>query len=1293
MEIRVLGSPELATETGVAPLADLAGLVLGLLALATAPVPLAELVALLGDPGAPSSRRVLEVHLRTLGDLLPDGALFVAAEDVSLRTHGVEFDARAFEDDVAAGRAAFGAGDVAAGTALLRHALGRWRGEVLGDLVVPAWAEARVVGLNADRAAAERMLDDAARSRDRAGGEVLHRPVDLPRGVITFLFTDIVGSTPLWDRDPTLADAAVIRHDEILAEVVDDAGGVMLRHRAEGDSTFSVFFRPTDAMAAAVEGQRRLDREPWADGAPIAVRMGIHTGEAIERGGDYYGPQVNRAARVRGLAGAGEILLSSATERLVRASVPPSVRLVSRGTVELRGLAEPELIFDVVDDERPLPIYVTGPGSSEAGSVGAAVDASASRFTDVVADLPAWPFPFAGRIEEAAVVRQLAVDARAGTLAAVTLVGEPGIGKTRLAVECARAAVGDGAVVLFGRCDHEVALPYQPVAQALGALVAGLPLVTLDAWGREFGVHLARLLPGVRRRLPWLPPDPPGDPERNRHLLFDAVRGLLDLVLAVRPIVLIVDDLQWADRQTLQLLRYLSGALAARPLLVVFTCRAGEAPRGDEGPASLFAHLRRHHTYREISLTGLDGATLRPVAFALAGDDAAESEALADRAALESDGNPLFFVELVRHAMETGGFAGDRADGLPAGVRDVCLQRVQRLGPRATEVLATAAVAGLDFGLDEVTVALDADLDEVLDVFADSMDVHLLAEGAEAGRFRFTHALIAAALVDNLGPLRAARRHIQLATALSALHPDPVGAHSPAVAAHLVAAGTLADRRAVRACARAAGDHALAMLAPDEAQRWYETALALLPPGDADGTRRGLLLALGTAQHQAGVASFRETLLEAARLAAAAGDDDGLVAAALANNRGDRSRAHFVDAERIAVLRQAAAVSADVAPRAAASHARLLARLASELSHDPDWRRRLAISDEALSIARASGDRATIADVLRLRFEATRMPDTLQSRRAEAAELVQLAEALDDAGLKVSGHMTSARAALESGDVVSMDAHFAAAWSLRDEVRLPFVLWNTTSHVVERHTIRGDLAAAEQCAVELFSLGKQLGEPDAGAVLTHQMMLIRSAQGRIGEEIPRIAAAWERYPHLVALRVTLAFAFAETGDLDRARELIDIDVDEEFAAHHRDLHWVVTMALAARVASMCDHPEAARLLMPLLSPFPTQLTYSGAGSTGPIAADLGRLCIVLGDYPAALAHLDIALDIARGMGAPLWIAEIRLAEAAARRARGFDEDDVLAVAAVRESAEIAERHGFGRITASIASFTQGSRRV
>ena len=1292
MEIRVLGSPELATEAGIVTIAGRARLLAGLLALASAPVPIADLAALLGDAASPSSRRVLEVHLRSLGDILPEGALVVTAEDVSLRADLVELDARAFEDDVAAGRAALGGGDVEAGTALLRNALGRWRGEVLADLAVPSWAVARVVGLNADRAVAERVLDDAARLRNDAGGELPRWPHGLPRGVITFLFTDIVGSTPLWDRDPTLADAAVIRHDEILAEVVDDAGGVMLRHRAEGDSTFSVFSRPTDAVAAAVQGQRRLDRERWADGAPIAVRMGIHTGEAIERGGDYYGPQVNRAARVRGLAGAGEILLSSATERLVRASLPDAVRLLSRGTIELRGLAEPELIFDVVDDERPLPIYLTGTGLDDAGSEGLAVDAAPLRFTDVVADLPTWPFPFAGRTDESAVVRQIAVQARTGMLAAITLIGEPGIGKTRLAVECARAAVGDGAIVLFGRCDFEVALPYQPLAQALGALVAGLPIVTLDVWGRESGVHLARLVPAVRRRLPWLPPDPPGDPERNRHLLFDAVRGLLDIVLAARPVVLIVDDLQWADRQTLQLLHYLADALAARPLLVVFTCREGEAPRGDDGPASLFAHLRRHHTYREISLNGLAGATLRPVAFALAGDDAAVSEALADRAAIESDGNPLFFVELVRHAMETGGFVGDRADGLPAGVRDVCLQRVQRLGARATEVLATAAVAGLDFGLDEVTVALDADLDEVLDVFADSMDVHLVAEGAEAGRFRFTHSLIAAALVDDLGPLRAARRHVQLATALSALHPDPVGAHSPAVAVHLMAAGTLADRVAVRAAARAAGDHALAMLAPDEAQRWYEQALALLPAGDADGTRRGLLLALGIARHQAGVASFRETLLEAARLAAAAGDDDGLMAAALANNRGDRSRAHFVDAERIAVLRSAAAVSAGVVARAT-SHARLLARLASELSHDPDWRGRLALSDEALAIARTTGDRGTIADVLRLRFEATRMPETLSSRRAEAAELVQLAEELDDAGLKVSGHMTSARAALESGDAASMDAHFAAAWNLRDEVRLPFVLWNMTSHVVERHTIRGDLGAAEQCAVDLFALGKQLGEPDAGAVLTHQMMLIRSAQGRIGEEIPRIAGAWERYPHLLALRVTLAFAFAETGDLDRARELIAVDVDEGFAGHHRDLHWVVTMALATRVASMCDHVEAAQLLLALLSPFATQLTYSGAGSTGPIAADLGRLCIVLGDHTAALAHLDAAMGIALGMAAPLWIAEIRLAEAAARRGRGVDDDDVRANAALREAAEIAERHGFGRITAAIASFAQGSRRV
>jgi class 3 adenylate cyclase len=165
---------------------------------------------------------------------------------------------------------------------------------------------------------------------------------DLPSGVVTFVLTDIVGSTELWEREPAAMAAALTRHEAIVAAAVGAEGGILLRSKGEGDSTFSVFVRATDAVRAAHRLQVAMRTERWPPGAGIRTRVAVDTGEAVERDGDYFGPAVNRVARLRGVAPGGGIVVGAATAAITRRSLPAGRELVDLGSVELRGLDRPE---------------------------------------------------------------------------------------------------------------------------------------------------------------------------------------------------------------------------------------------------------------------------------------------------------------------------------------------------------------------------------------------------------------------------------------------------------------------------------------------------------------------------------------------------------------------------------------------------------------------------------------------------------------------------------------------------------------------------------------------------------------------------------------------------------------------------------------------------------------------------------------------------------------------------------------------------------------------------------------
>jgi class 3 adenylate cyclase len=291
---------------------------------------------------------------------------------------------------------------------------------------------------------------------------------DLPRDTITFLLTDIEGSTRAWLRDPPAMALALARHDDLIEQVVAAHGGQVVRPRGEGDSRFAVFARASDAVHAAVAAQLALLRESWLLAEPIRVRMAIHTGEADVRLGDYYGPAVNHCAALRAIAHGGQVLVSAVTAELVRQSLSPDVGLRQVGVHQLKGLDVAEHIWQVVHPDLPAEFPPL------------------SSFVVRRTNLPNQLSSFVGRETAIAELADLV-----GRTRLVTLTGPGGVGKTRLALQAATDAqqlFPDGAWLV--RLEALVNPDLIPVSVASALKVterAGHPLLDtlIDAIGDD----------------------------------------------------------------------------------------------------------------------------------------------------------------------------------------------------------------------------------------------------------------------------------------------------------------------------------------------------------------------------------------------------------------------------------------------------------------------------------------------------------------------------------------------------------------------------------------------------------------------------------------------------------------------------------------------------------------------------------------------------------------------------------------------------------------------------------------
>ncbi len=748
------------------------------------------------------------------------------------------------------------------------------QGEALG-----AYQRARALlaeELGVDPGPELRRLEAAIVSQDAALEILAAQNASAVTRAVTFLLTDIEGSTAAWEADADAMAVALARHDELVEQVVTSRGGRLIKTRGEGDATFSVFERPSAAASAAIELQDAIVHEPWALAEPMRVRVALHTGEAELRDGDYFGRAVNRAARLRSLAIGGQILCSGATAELVIDSLPDDVALADLGTRELRNLARPEHVFEL--------------RLETAGEHPQAVSTDAPVERPPLPAVLAGPGPFVGRGRELELLFSAWQTTLAGGTNAVLIAGEPGVGKTRLAGEWSRQAYDQGALVIYGRCDEDLGAPYQPFAEALRSLVPCLGASRLR--GLRGVEALLPLVPGLTDVLPDVAAPTRADPDTERYALFDAVVALLGIASAGAPVVLILDDLHWAAKATLLLLRHLLRFGEHARLQIVGTYRSTDLDRSHP-LAAMLADLHRDGTASRLQLGGLDEDDVT----AYVAEAGYNDEELARALASVTGGNPFFLIEALRHVEESGG-RWDQST-LPQGVREAVSRRLSRLGPETNKALAAAAVVGSRFALELVERVVG---DDLVDAFDEARKAGIVIE-EPGGRYRFNHALVRQSLLAELPSVRRMRLHQRIATTLE----NEPGADDELLAElayhyfECAWAGNAA--KAVEYCRRAA-DQAMARLAYEGAAELYDRALHALEEIDDELPDRGdqtaelliarceALLAAGDVTSAAGaVAQLQTATVDSARLAAWATCFDGQLSMLIHPERLDEAEA------------------------------------------------------------------------------------------------------------------------------------------------------------------------------------------------------------------------------------------------------------------------------------------------------------------------------------------------------------------------------------------------------------------
>jgi class 3 adenylate cyclase/tetratricopeptide (TPR) repeat protein len=1074
--------------------------------------------------------------------------------------------------------------------------------------------------------------------------------------LLAILWADLVESTGTVAKlGPEAGEAWRQRFITAMREALVASRGREVQHT--GDGLFAAFDSASDAVACAVGLQQRIAQASQRRDAeaPAAARVAVSAGEAREDAEGVHGLVVVEAARLCAAAKPGQILASALVEAL--AAGGPH-RFASVGDLTLKGLPALVAAREIGWERAAAPIPLS------------------PRLAELARGT------FVGRAPERAQLETVLAAARRGDRQIALVAGEPGIGKTRLAAELARDAHAAGAIVLDGRCDEDLGAPFQPWIQALAHFASLAPDDELRALVAEEAIHALPLVPELRRRLPDLAVPADGELEGERWRLFEAVDALLAGASRGSPLVILLDDLHWADAPSLALLRHLARSPRPAALLVLVTYRETDLVR-THPLAEALADLRREPHVARVLLRGLDHADLGALVAARAQHDAPEAFVRALHA--ETEGNPFFAHEVIRHLVESGALRreGDRwigtrplAElGIPEGVRDVIGRRLSRLSETANEALRAASVIGREFELPELEAASRIARDALLDAIDEAGRARITSEVPGApGRFAFAHALIRSTLYDELGSAQRMRLHWRVGEALERRHAHDLDPHASAIAQHL-AEGVLAGDalRAANASLRA-GASAAALAAHEDAHAHFARAVALLDQAGIDEAELRHVAWTGSARalfFLGDQVRYLDAFFEAYRIAERNRWTERMASSAL----GVTSYLVMDPAHYARVLEPLEVALAALGPCDRPERAVLLGRRALIANFsDADYERTAAELAEAEAIARRCGDADAQLVVERYRT-------FLLSGSPQPAELERLARKSYEAELASGDTFTaSLRLFQVAGSAAARGDRTAVDLVLTEE--FPRLVQRTASRSAQQNILV--MRGALELASGRFDEAKQIiaeardmwgGNFQSSLLFRAQLQAARLEQGRhaqVAEVLARFVKSAPRW--LQYQRAVLASTLAELGRMDELRrELVAFDT---LRLQPRGWSWPLALRHLPETCALLGDAQRAADLVPQLEPYKGQLlvTYSGTVIEGSADRARGQVLATLGRLDEAIGCYESGLALEEAFGAPALAARTRYWLARALAMRGETARAQAEAEASRDAAR-----GFGMV--------------
>jgi eukaryotic-like serine/threonine-protein kinase len=839
---------------------------------------------------------------------------------------------------------------------------------------------------------------------------------------------------------------------------------------------------------------------------------------------------------------------------------------------------------------------------------------------------------FVGREQELEQLRTAVDTALGGRGSLQLLVGEPGIGKTRAAEELATYARVSGARVYWGRCREDEGAPaYWPWVQAIRGYARDADPVAL-AWQLGAGAaEVAQLIPEIAEKLD-IEPAKRSDSEEARFRLFDSVTSLLLAAARDRPIVIVLDDLHWADEPSLLLLRFAARELGTSGLLILGTYRDVE--------------LGRHHPLARVlgEISGLEGSARIPLKGLSVGAveryiemtaGAPAPPGLAEAVHGQTDGNPFFVGEVVRLLASEGRLAAGTVSELqiPQGVREVVGRRLDRLSEKTNQALRVAAVIGRDFDGELVERIADLARDELMRAADEAVAERLVTDLGEF-RFSFAHALVRDTLYEELSPPKRAALHQRAGVAIEEICGGDVEDRLGELAHHFLESATpQGDVAKAIAYGQRAGEQDMEQLAYEDAVDVYGRALEALElmPEPDEALRCQLLLSLGGAEAKsARVADAREAFERAAESARRLDDTDSLVGAAIGIAL--MSDAGRLDEKLLGLLDEA--LDRIGTERTARRAALLSAKSAEIYWVDNDLETTTELVDEAIEIAREVDAPRSLAAALHRKIFIPSGPDGPRNRRALAREILEIGESSGDREAVLRGHAFLFTADLELADVESADRELEAYARLADELRMPEHTWHTFALRATRALIDGDLERAESLANESRRAGERAEQPLSQQFFGIQMTQIRTLQGRAAELLPRVRELAEEFPGIPAWRSGVISLAARSGDAELARVELARFAGEDLSAVPRDINWIPAISLLGEAVALIDDRERAPRVYETLRPYEGNVIVVGRGALcgGPVDRILGMLAQTMGRLNEAERHLGDAVEIATRMG-------------------------------------------------------------